>query len=75
MKLILEILGSNPSTHEFKSLRAIQKHFPQYEYHQLRAVYLQTMGRETRKQHQHNKQLYETIRIRDKPILLPAVVV
>jgi hypothetical protein len=45
MELVLEILGTNPSTHEFKSLKVIQKDFPQCEYHQLMAVYLQTKGK------------------------------
>ena len=43
-KLIIEIINNDIviETHIFKSLKELAKAYPQYEYHQLRQVYLKT---------------------------------
>jgi hypothetical protein len=61
MKLILQI---NNARILYPSLKAIQQDFPQYEYHQLRQIYLQSKGIE-RKMHRVNKELFEQIKIYD----------
>jgi ribosomal 50S subunit-associated protein YjgA (DUF615 family) len=65
MKLIL-IINDNIQK-EYKTLKAIHKDYPDYDYHQLRQIYLQSTGQEIRKMHPRNKELFKTIRIIDKP--------
>lgn len=64
MKLIL-ITNTNERK-LYKSLKEIQKDYPQYEYHQLRQVYLQSSGREHRKMHPLNQHIYKQIKIYDQ---------
>jgi hypothetical protein len=70
-KLIVEILenGSVMSTKEYKTLRDLNKDYPAIEYHQLREIYLYCTGKIKRKLHPFNKQLLNTINIKDnRPI-------
>ena len=62
MKLILII---NDKKVVYNSLTAIQKDFPQYSYHQLRQIYLQSTNLHPRKLHNRNKQLFNQIKIID----------
>lgn len=68
MKLILEILenGNVKLSKEYKTLKQIQKDFPQFDYHQIRAVYLECSGKEKRRRHPLASNLCKLIRIRDK---------
>lgn len=68
MKLILEILenGKVIKTKEYKTLKQIQHELPMFDYHQLRAVYLECTGKEKRKRHSLANSLCRVIRIRDK---------
>jgi len=71
-KLIFEKLDQNKNvtfTKTYKSLKDIQKDYPQITYHALRQVYLQSTGLEPRKMHQTNQLLFSQIRIRDSPDL------
>ena len=65
-KLILQILENNMviKSIEYKSLREIQKAYPEHSYHSLRSVYLKCNGDE-HKLHKHNQKIYESIRIVD----------
>jgi hypothetical protein len=66
-KLIVEILnnGSVIKTKEYKSLKELNRDYPQLEYHQLRELYLYCTGKLQRKLHPYNKQLLNQINIRD----------
>lgn len=63
MKLILIIKNEEPML--YPSLSAIQKEFPQFTYHQLRQIYLQSTNTHPRKMHKRNSQLYNQIKILD----------
>jgi hypothetical protein len=65
-KLLLQILENNVivKSTEFKSLKEIQKQYPEYTYHSLRSVYLKCNG-DNHKLHKHNQKIYEVIRIVD----------
>ena len=74
MKLIVELLdnGAVTSTKEYKSLRELNREYPEMEYHQLREIYLYCTGQIKRKMHPYNKQLLSQISIKDikpKPVL------
>ena len=69
-KLIFEKLDQHKKvifTKLYKSLKDIQKDYPNITYHALRQIYLQSSGLEPRNMHQSNKLLYEQFRIRDSP--------
>ena len=51
----------------YKSLRDIHNDFPQFSYHQLRQIYLQSTNLEPKNMHQSNKILFQQIRIIDSP--------
>ncbi len=72
MKLILEILenGQVKKSKEYKTLKQIQNDYPQFDYHQLRAVYLECTGKEKRRGHPLTSNLCKIIQIRDKINLL-----
>ena len=67
MKLIVELLdnGAVISTKEYKSLRELNREYPQMEYHQLREIYLYCTGQIKRKMHPFNRQLLNQINIKD----------
>jgi hypothetical protein len=70
-QLIFEILDSDKkvtSSKVYKSLKDINKAYPDYTYHTLRQIYLQTSGLEPRKMHPSNQKLFSMIRIRDAPM-------
>jgi hypothetical protein len=49
-KIVVEFFNDNDqmrSIQQFKSLKALQKEYPKYEYHALRRVWLKTMNKET----------------------------
>ena len=50
---------------EFDSLMAINKKYPEFSYHMLRQVYLQSTKREIRKLHPNTQKVYDKIRIYD----------
>ena len=66
-KLILNLLkdGQVEKSKNYKSLKEIQKDFPEIEYHQLREIYLFSTGRKVRNLHGYNKTLLEMIQIVD----------
>ena len=69
-KLIFEKLDQHKKvifTKLYKSLKDIQKDYPNITYHALRQIYLHSSGLEPRNMHQSNKLLYEQFRIRDSP--------
>jgi hypothetical protein len=55
------------TTKQYKNLREIEKDYNNIDYSQLRGIYLQTMGKTTRKQHPYIKQLNEKMKILDNP--------
>jgi hypothetical protein len=65
-KIILQYIKQN-KTREYKSLKALALDFSNIEYHQLREIYLMSMGKTKRKLQKFNLQLYENIRIIDNP--------
>ena len=69
IKLILTILQTGENR-KYKSLRDINKDYPQYTYSQLRAIYLQSEGQICRRQHILNTQLFAQIRINDDNIFI-----
>jgi len=79
MKVILKFLkkdSSESSDIEYKTLMDIHKKYPQYSYHMLRQVYLQSTNKNIKKMHPNTAKLYELIRIVDKndePISLSPV--
>jgi 3-dehydroquinate synthetase len=49
-KIVVEFFNDNDqmtSIEQFKSLNALHKQYPKYEYHALRRVWLKTMNKET----------------------------
>ena len=71
-KLLFELLDYDKkvvSTKCYSNLRDIQKDYPDYSYHALRQIYLQSTGLEPRKMHQTNQFLYSQFRIRDSPTI------
>ena len=70
MKVILKFINkdSNNSTDiEYNTLMDIQKKYPQYSYHMLRQIYLQSTNKTIKKMHPNTLKLYNLIRIVDKP--------
>jgi hypothetical protein len=65
-KLILQYIKQN-KTKEYKNMTALSKDFSYVEYHQLREIYLMSMGKTKRKLQKFNLELYENIRIIDNP--------
>ena len=71
MKVILKFLNKDSVNKEsidieYNTLMEIHKKYPQYSYHMLRQVYLQSTNRNIRKMHPNTAKLYEMIRIVDK---------
>ena len=62
MKLILII---NDKKVVYNSLTLIHKDFPNYSYHQLRQIYLQSTNLHPRKMHNRNQKLFDQIKIID----------
>ena len=76
-KLIFEKIDHNKNVvfkKVYKSLKDIQKDYPNITYHALRQIYLQSSGLEPRNMHQSNKLLYEQFRIRDSPEIFTRIV-
>lgn len=73
-KLIVIILKENGEQVEtyFKSLKEIEKTYPQIPYHSLREIYLYSSGIKQRKLHGFNLQLIEKMQI--KNAVFPAIV-
>ena len=67
MKLIVELLdnGAVTSIKEYKSLKELNREYTQLEYHQIREIYLYCTGKLKRKMHPYNKQLLNSINIKD----------
>lgn len=67
IKLILEITNSEgvitKKTYCKGGLRAICNEYPQFEYHQLRAIYLKCMELENKKMHRSTLQIMERLKI------------
>ena len=66
MKVILIIKNQEPII--YPNLTSIQKQYPQYTYHQLRQIYLQSTNIYPRKMHKRNQKLYDEIKILDYEI-------
>ena len=69
-KLIFEVLDSDKKVIQskpYKSLKDINKDYPDYTYHALRQIYLQSSGIEPRRMHQTNQLLFSQFRIIDSP--------
>lgn len=66
-KLILTIINENGEKIEtfHKSLKDIEKQYPQIAYHSLREIYLYSSGKKQRKLHKFNLQLIEKMTIKD----------
>jgi len=80
MKVILKFLNKGSSNQEsvdieYKTLMDIHKEYPQYSYHMLRQVYLQSMGKDIKKMHPNTLKLYNVIRIVDdeSPVMISPV--
>jgi hypothetical protein len=66
MKYLLEVIqpdGTIYSSKEYKSLKSIQSDYPAIGLHQLRAVYLHTIGKRKKFLHPVTKELISIIRI------------
>jgi hypothetical protein len=62
--LIVEFTNNNVTEiKKFKSLKELNKAFPNYAYHQLRQVYLKTNGISTIKKLQKNANLFDFMKI------------
>ena len=73
MKVILIINNENNEIKkEYKSLKAIHKDYPDYDYHTLRQIYLQSTNQVNHNMHSKNKVLFHHIKIIDKE--LPAII-
>ncbi len=75
MKYLLEIInedGTIYSTKEYKSLKAIQEDYPATALHQLRAVYMHTIGKRKKFLHPITKELISFIRIH--PVEIPSFI-
>ena len=69
-QLIFQILDSDKKVIQskpYKSLKDINKDYPDYTYHSLRQIYLQSSGIEPRRMHQTNQLLFSQFRIIDIP--------
>ena len=69
MKVILKLISKEKEKEvhiEFNTLMDIHKKYPQYSYHMLRQVYLQSTNKNIKKMHPNTAKLYEMIRIVDK---------
>jgi hypothetical protein len=70
-KLLLQLLdkqsGEIISTHHFKSLKEINKLYPEIPYHNLRSLYLKSVDSKT-KLHSYNQNLYMSMRIISVPL-------
>lgn len=55
------------TTKQYKNLRGIEAEYNNIDYSQLRGIYLQSMGKTTRKQHPFIKQLNRKMKIIDNP--------
>jgi len=69
-QLIFQILDSDKKVIQskpYKSLKDINKDYPDYTYHALRQIYLQSSGIEPRRMHQTNQLLFSQFRIIDSP--------
>jgi hypothetical protein len=69
-QLTFQILDSNKKVIQskpYKSLKDIYKDYPDYTYHALRQIYLQSSGIEPRRMHQTNQLLFSQFRIIDSP--------
>jgi hypothetical protein len=71
MKVILKFINKDSVNKEsidieYNTLMDIHKKYPQYSYHMLRQVYLQSTNKNIKKMHPRTSKLYETIRIVDK---------
>ena len=66
-KLIVTIINENGEKIEtfYKSLKEIEKAYPQIAYHSLREIYLHSSGKKQRKLHGFNSQLIEKMTIKD----------
>lgn len=68
-KIIIEIINNDivVETHIFKSLKELAKAYPQYEYHQLRQVYLKTNNKiNSAKKLQKNSLILNVMKIYDE---------
>ena len=65
MKLIVTIINDNGEKIEtfYKSLKEIEKQYPQIPYHSLREIYLYSSGKKQRKLHGFNLKLVEKMTI------------
>jgi hypothetical protein len=67
-KLILQFVENDIiKNKEYKNLMAVSKDFPDIEYHQLREIYLMSVGKTNRKLQKFNAILYGQIKIFDNP--------
>jgi hypothetical protein len=69
-QLIFQILDSDKKVIQskpYRSLKDINKDYPDYTYHALRQIYLQSSGIEPRRMHQTNQLLFSQFRIIDSP--------
>ena len=69
-QLIFQILDSDQKVIQskpYRSLKDINKDYPDYTYHALRQIYLQSSGIEPRRMHQTNQLLFSQFRIIDSP--------
>jgi hypothetical protein len=66
-KLILTIINEKGEKTEtfYKSLKEIEKAYPQIAYHNLREIYLHSSGKKQRKLHNFNLKLIEKMSIKD----------
>ena len=69
-QLSFQILDNNKNviqSKSYKSLKDINKDYPDYTYHALRQIYLQSSGLEPRRMQQTNQLLFSQFRIIDSP--------
>jgi len=69
-QLIFQILDSDKKVIQskpYRSLKDINKDYPDYTYQALRQIYLQSSGIEPRRMHQTNQLLFSQFRIIDSP--------
>lgn len=69
-KFVVQILDENKEiikSKQYKNMKDIEKDYDQIDYSQLRGIYLQSMGKTTRKQHSFIKKLNEKMKIIDNP--------
>ena len=68
-KLIVKDLATNSVT-EYKNLKCVSRAYPMIDYHQLYQIYLQSMGKTTRKQQPNNYiyRLFQRLKIFDNEL-------